>query len=287
MEIGFSRRTVLGFVGVLAVPTFARDKPFILRTDDGRESSITVWRANGRKRGTILFSHGALSAPWKYGALIAPWVAAGFDVYAPLHVDSIDHPDTAKFKGVTSWPARIADMRALAQHIGGGPYVAAGHSYGALMALTLGGASAMVPPGTNGPLRDPNAKAVIAFSPPGPTPGLIDAAGYAALAVPAFIETGTKDIPPGSTEWQPHLAAYEAATAGGNRYGLVLEGVDHYFGGLICRPELPGPHQSAQFDQATALSTLFLRTSALHDQKAAARLKAQLQETGATRLMHK
>jgi hypothetical protein len=288
MESGFSRRTLLSLAGALAVPAFAREPAvpslLTLQTEDGRQSSITVWRAGGRKRGTILFSHGALSAPAKYAALLAPWAAAGFDIFAPLHVDSTDHPEKAKYGGMASWPARIADMRALATHIGNGPYIAAGHSYGALMALTLGGASALLPPGVKGPLRDPRAKAVVAFSPPGLTPPLVDAAGFATLAVPAFIQTGTKDVPPGATEWKVHLAAYEAALPGGKRYGLVLDGVDHYFGGLICRPELPGPHQSPQFDDAIALSTLFLHGYGNHDQKAVARLNAQLKDTGATRL---
>lgn len=247
-----------------------------LETADGRSFAVTRWRAR-RRRGTILFSHGALSAPWKYDALIAPWTAAGFDVWAPLHVDSTDYPDTKAFPGLMSWPARIADMRALADHVGVERYVAAGHSYGALVALTLGGASPVRPAGIEGPLGDPRARSVVAFSPPGPGMGLIDAAGYATLAVPALIETGTLDLPPGAPArdaWRAHLAVYEAAAADGDRYALVLDGADHYFGGLICRPDLPGPKQLAQFDLAVARSLAFLRGYGLGDGRARRLLKS-------------
>jgi hypothetical protein len=122
------------------------------------------------------------------------------------------------------------------------------------------------PDGIDGSLRDRRVRASIAFSPPGPGLGLIDRPGYATLGTPALVQTGTLDVPPGATAadaWRGHLAAYEAPAANGARYGLVLEGVDHYFGGLICRPELPGPKQRAQFDVAVAWSLAFLRAHGL------------------------
>ncbi len=249
-------------------------QPVAIRTADGRRSSVTRWVPR-RRVGTILFSHGALSAPWKYEALIAPLVAAGWEVWAPLHVDSTDHPDAKRFPGLASWPARIEDMRALANHVGVASYVAAGHSYGALGALTLGGALPTRPPGIVGPLADRRVSCVLALSPPGAGMGLIDAAGFAGLARPALIQTGTRDIPPGATDadaWRSHLAAFEAAAPGGDRYGLVLDGADHYFGGLICRPEVPGPPQREQLDRAVAVSRLFLDSCARRDRTARAAL---------------
>jgi pimeloyl-ACP methyl ester carboxylesterase len=266
MAVDFSRRALLFSLGVGLLPsiTFARTTTvdtLLLKVRDGRSSQVTVWRA-ARRRGTILFSHGALSSPAKYEALLRPWADAGFDVWAPLHVDSTDHPDTKRFTGLASWPARIEDMRALADHVGASSWVAAGHSYGALVALMLGGVSAERPEGITGPMADPRVKAVVAFSPPGLAKGLVDLSGYGTLAVPALIQTGTRDIPPGarpaSDSWQSHLAAYDAAAPGGDRFGLVLDGVDHYFGGIICRPEMPGPKQNEQFNIAITVSALFL-----------------------------
>lgn len=257
-----------------------------LRGPDGRVIEIWDWAPRGRARGVLTFSHGAMSAPWKYVPFITAWVEAGWRVVAPLHVDSTDHPDTTQFAGFRSWRARIEDMRAISADLGG-RYVATGHSYGGLMALVQGGATAVVPDGVAGPLRDPAAVAVVAFSPPAPIPGLIDAAGYAALAVPALVQTGTADVPPGVTQpegWRVHLVPFEAAAAGGSRYGLVLEGADHYFGGEICRPELPGPKQTAQVREAARLSTLFIEAYGAGRGSSRRRLERALAADGAVRL---
>ena len=265
MSLPLSRRELLAGLGALALtrPALAGPAPSLLtlQAAPGRNSEVTVWRARGRRRGTVLFSHGAMSSPLKYPGLLGPWIEAGYDVFAPLHVDSLDHPDTAKYPGLASWGARLEDMRALAAQIGTESYVAAGHSYGGLVALTLGGAAAVVPPGMSGALRDPRVRAVVAFSPPGPIPALITREGYATLAAPALIQTGDRDSPPGTPAadgWKLHLVPYEAPAAGGSRYALVLAGVDHYFGGAICKYDLPGPPQTRQLQVAAQVSTRFI-----------------------------
>ena len=183
-------------------------------------------------------------------------------------------------------------MAALSAHIGPQSYIAAGHSYGGLVALTLGGAAAIPPAGMTAPLSDPKVRAVIAFSPPAPIPVLITAEGYGKLAVPAIIETGTKDIVPGITTtdgegWRGHLAAYDAAAAGHHRYALVLEGVDHYFGGAICTLTLPGPKQLMQLESANRVVGLFLRSFGLRDRHAARALELSLTGNLPVRLLIK
>lgn len=257
-----------------------------LAAPDGRVIEIWDWQPRGRVRGLVTFSHGAASAPWKYPPFITAWVAAGYRVVAPLHVDSTDHPDTAKFAGFRSWRARLEDMRAIGADLGD-TYIATGHSYGGLTALVQGGAQAVVPDGVIAPLRDARVRAVVAFSPPAPIPGLIEAAGYATLAVPALIQTGTADVPPGVTQpdgWRGHLVPYEAAAADGSRYGLVLEGADHYFGGEICRPELPGPKQTTQVREAARLSLLFMDAYGRGQGRARRALQRQLADSGPVRL---
>jgi len=261
-----------------------------LRTPEGRAVSVTEWRPAGKVRGTILFSHGAGSAPKYYDLLVAPWVAAGWRVLAPLHVDSREHPDTAKFPGLASWKARIEDMRALIAHIGPAPFVAAGHSYGGLVALTLGGAAPIPPEGLALPLVPRLASAVIAFSPPAPVPVLVSEQGYGALSVPALVQTGTIDIVPGITSeapdgWKGHLAPFYAAAPGGNRYGLVLEGANHYFGGAICDFAQPGPAQLAQIELANQRVGLFLQGFGAGNAKARARLDALVSDALPARLM--
>ena len=294
MDSNLTRRGLLGAGLALALVgncAIAQVMPpyFTLKTTEGRDVRIYQWLAAKKRRGAILFSHGASSAPWKYAPLVESWAAAGYDVFAPLHVDSTDHPDTKSFPGFASWKARIEDVHLLAETIPGKSYIAAGHSYGALVALTLGGAAPTRPQGYAGPMNDPRVQLVLAYSPPGAIPGLIDATGFAALAVPALIQTGNKDIPPGSGDegWKQHLEAYHAAKSGGNRYAQTLDGVDHYFGGLICRPELPGPKQSAQMRETIQTSLLFIDGHGRGAKTSLRKLKAKLSPTGPARLESK
>lgn len=268
------------------------ERQFSLTGPGGREIRVSEWKPRGKAKALVLFSHGAGSSPRFYEALFGPWLAAGFHILAPLHVDSGEHPRTRDFPGLASWKARLEDMRALSAHVGRRHWIAAGHSYGGLVALTMGGAAAVPPEGWVGPLSDPNARAVLAFSPPAPIPVLCTAEGYGKLAVPALIQTGTRDIVPGITSadsegWRGHLVPYEAAAAGGHRYGLVLEGVDHYFGGAICRHDLPGPKQLDRLADAARISALFVDAHGRADKAAARRLNALVSDTLPVRLLRK
>jgi alpha-beta hydrolase superfamily lysophospholipase len=274
----------------LAFATSTQDRSTQLQLIAG-DRELTVWNwapAESPRQGVILFSHGYASAPWKYELLIRPWVEAGYEVFAPLHVDSSDHPRHVEFSGEAIWAARLQDMRTLSAELGGRPYAAAGHSYGALIGLTLGGAEAAAPEGMSVPLADPAVTVVLAFSPPPVFPGLIPEEGYAKLSRPALIQTGTRDVPMGSDErWEQRLDAFHAAPAGGNRYALVLAGVDHYFGGAICRPELKGPKQLAELSVAADLSILMLQAYAQHNPDALEQLQRSLNSSGETMLLYK
>ncbi|NVK56226.1 MAG: alpha/beta fold hydrolase [Alteromonadaceae bacterium] len=253
-----------------------------------RPVTVYHWQPDSKVKGTILFSHGAGSSPLKYAPLTESWVRLGYEVYAPLHVDSTDHPQTDNYKGLASWTTRLQDMQLLAANFGSDGYVAAGHSYGALTALVKGGAEGLVPPEITSPSFDPKVELVLAFSPPPAIPGFIEKSGYSHLAVPALIQTGTEDIPMGSaTTWKGHLDAYDAATERGNTYSLVLDDVDHYFGGLICRPELPGPHQSEQMNQALDIAALILNRYAQQNMQSAQELTQRLGKHGKALLKRK
>jgi pimeloyl-ACP methyl ester carboxylesterase len=252
-----------------------------LLASGGREVAISRWQPAGPSIGAIAFSHGAGSAPDKYLRLFERWVAAGWTVFAPLHVDSREHPRTADYPGLASWRTRIEDMRLLSAHIGDTPYIAAGHSYGGLVALALGGAQAIPPEGISGALADGKVCAVVALSPPAPIPVLVTEAGYATLAVPALVQTGTADIVPGITAetaegWRGHLVPFEAAAPGGHRYALVLEGVDHYFGGAICDFNRPGPPQLARLADTAEIAGLFMDAYGARRESARHALHARL-----------
>jgi pimeloyl-ACP methyl ester carboxylesterase len=264
-------------------------EPHVLdvQTPSGRICRTWRYDPKRRKRGTILFLHGAFSAPWKYEALFAHWLASGYTVFAPLHVDSTEHPGAATFKGLSGWAARIEDMRAVAATIEDRHYVAAGHSYGALAALSLGGATPLLPEGVVGPLRDARVPVILAFSPPGIMPPLVDVTTYEGVAVPALIQTGTADIPSGATGWEGHLLAWETPLAHRDRYALILDGVDHYFGGAICRPELTGPKQLKPLAMAASRSLMVLDAHFHRRQKAMHALTVSLADSGPARFIHR
>ncbi len=253
------RRTLIAGLSAAALIAAKPNKgPKRLTLAGAKDRKIEFWKwpANGRRKGRIHFSHGNFSSPIKYDRLLAFWAANGWDVLAPLHVDSADHPDKSRYGPMDSWAARLEDLALLGADVGKEGYIATGHSYGALMALVLGGVQPLLPGGK----RDSLAKAAIALSPPGAMPGFIDAAGYASLAIPALIQTGDKDIFPGNPPeaWREHLLAFEQAAPGGGRHALVYAGVDHYFGGVIGRPELSGPKAETQFGQFLESSDQFL-----------------------------
>lgn len=228
-------------------------------TDDQRSVAVTVLPAQIPRRGVLLFSHGYRSAPKHYHRLFQAWSDAGYDIYAPLHIDSAEYPDYEQYPQEMSWPTRLYDMRAAAAVANTDRFIAAGHSYGAMVALTLGGATTAVPPGfTTQSMRDQRVVAALSLSPPGAIPGLISPEGYRTIAVPALVQTGDRDTFVPEIPWQSHLIAYEQAPAGA-KYSLVLEGVDHGFGGLIYDPIMFAFNdQRAQLGEMIRFSLLFM-----------------------------
>ncbi|MEO0996993.1 MAG: hypothetical protein AAFX58_05710, partial [Pseudomonadota bacterium] len=116
-----------------------------------------------------------------------------------------------------------------------GKIIAAGHSFGGLIAQIAAGAE--LDPAVDAALSETAIRplAVIALSPPGPIPDYISAAGWGKLRTPSLTVTGTADIIPEFTpKWELHKASYEAAPAGG-AYLLVFDGMDHYFNGAFGR----------------------------------------------------
>lgn len=228
-----------------------------LRTEDGRDLAVSVYApAQGCMRCTlVIFSHGNFATPDRYDVLLRDWAAKGLVIAAPLHTDSEKYPEPKKYPD--SRATRLADWRAVDTAFRpdtiarlalpgitlSGKVIAAGHSYGALIALVAGGAQLADPAWTIAPIRTP--RAVIAISPPGAMKGLATREGLAKLSVPALVVTGTSDVLPGFIDaWQQHLDAYDAA-APGLGYSLVFAGMNHYFNGAYCRPTEEGQRASA------------------------------------------
>ncbi|MCB1623032.1 MAG: alpha/beta fold hydrolase [Pseudomonadales bacterium] len=196
--------------------------------------------------GLIVFSHGANASPARYDVLLRAWAEGGWVVAAPLHVDSEEHPERARYKPTDSLGLRLEDYDLVVATYGtgrlasypdielSGDVIAAGHSYGALIAQIAGGARL---DGDYAPMvtKSPLPLAVVAISPPGPIPNYVSSAGWSHIAVPELVVSGTTDVLPGiASEWNLHMVSYTAAPAG-RAYALVFESMDHYFNGAYGR----------------------------------------------------
>jgi hypothetical protein len=97
---------------------------------------------------------------------------------------------------------------------------------------------------------------------------------YDGIALPMMLTTGRRDVLPGFVErWEDRLLAYNASRA--PAAALVLGDVDHYFGGLIGRIQVPGPPQVRSLSKAVASLALFARAYGMCDRQALARLTRQ------------
>lgn len=243
----------IGFFCLISIAARGGTLPLILNTETGREVAIEVVHPDGGcdPCTLVVFSHGAFATPERYARLTAGWSEAGFVIASPLHVDSELHPQRDEFDGPAALAARLEDFhlvltsQSLREALAArgvtvdGPAIAAGHSYGGLIAQVAAGARLQdqdaVPPALYEASAD--VAGVVALSPPGPFAGLVLDEDWASVGAPMLVVTGTTDILPGfMDEWQLHLRSFEAARQA-PAYALVFEGQDHYFNGAFGRPK--------------------------------------------------
>jgi predicted alpha/beta-hydrolase family hydrolase len=259
-------------LALIAAPAEAEGPPMAvvhhmltIAAADGRQVAVTVYApaAGCRKCTLVIFSHGALSTPQRYDVLLDAWAASGLVVAAPLHTDSEEYPDKGRYPD--SLATRLGDWLAVDTAMHGEPVagvtlsgkvVAAGHSYGALIAEIAGGARTLRKAGDPQGWRVP--AAVVAISPPGTMPALVDTAGFAAIARPTLVVTGTADALPGFIDdWHRHLDSYHAIRPG-LAYSAVFAGMDHYFNGAYCRPTAQGQRSAPQVAALNRLAVRFI-----------------------------
>lgn len=239
----------------VATSTATAPETLTVRATPTRNVDIRVF-APARPKAVIVFGHGASGSPDNYRAMIARLNSAGYAVMAPLHVDSLQHPDHARYNLQSAFTERLADVtataNAAADRYPGLPMAAVGHSYGSLIAQMQGGALRYITDA-----RAPQVRAVVSFSSPGIIPGLVQAdAAFTTLAVPTLMVTGTADVVPGFVgNWEDHLASYRGAPVG-ERYALVVPEGDH---GMI------GEAGPGRFERAVLVTIRFLDAYLLGD----------------------
>lgn len=275
-----------------------------LRIDAERVLGLRVaFPREGRRLPVVVFSHGAYSSGDDYDPILDAWARRGFVVISVTHRDSV----RLGVKRGTNEPRyfawRLDDMEALLarlpealQSVPQGAAVArrvdltriaaAGHSFGGLVAQTLGGATYFDATSKDTRTRrDLRVRAVLILSGAGPFPPTLREADFATLKVPTFVSVGTNDLAqaPGLTGEQWRRLPFDLA-APGDKFRLTLRGADHYFGGSVGRDDLPRSERAGDFLQIYArLSGDFLDAYLRNDARAAARLASQAGAAGAGR----
>lgn len=269
----------LAFGAPAAVHAQAQPAPAVAATSgktelvgrDDRKISVSVFPA-AQEQAVIVFGHGLGGTPEAYRRIIDRWTANGFTVLAPLHVDSLQHPNRAAFDRQSGYMARLEDVsltiaEAERAHPGK-PVVAAGHSYGSYFSMVMGGAATPF-----GSRSNPAVKAVVGLSSAGAVPGLVNAETYTWMTTPTLIVTGDQDLVPGLvTDWRDHRRAFDQSPEGG-KYLLIFEGGDH---------SLPRNADPEDFELMATVTLDFMRAHALRDRAAWDRLKALQPSAGAS-----
>lgn len=228
----------------------------------------------------IVFSHGNGLSANAYHNLTDTWVQDGYVVVAPDHLDSggMDVASAAQKEHGGDWvsASRVMDLLVCINKIktitaklpefkgtvNTTNVIAAGHSFGALSAQMIGGAtlemqgnSQKTIPST---LKDDRIVAVVAISPPGLIPNFLYKNTWTDFNKPQLVVTGTKDIsPPFWNTYDVHLVSYESAVPGSN-YLLVLDGADHYLGNLIGNLTLEEAPQELALQNLQEQSMMFI-----------------------------
>ncbi|MDY6923771.1 MAG: alpha/beta hydrolase [Pseudomonadota bacterium] len=275
----FALALSLGLAPAAAV--FAQDAPAAaasspathiqLPLPDGRTIDVSVWQAEN-EQAVIVFGHGWGSQPSAYHRMITYWTAHGFTVVAPLHTDSMQHPQRAAATPQTIFISRIADLAVVRGYVKashpGKPLIGAGHSFGSLNALMQAGAVTIA-----GPQGDPDITAVVALSTPGLIPDLINPSTFSTVTTPTLIVTGDADLVEGFvTDPLDHRAAFDTSAAGDKMLMTFADG-DH---------SLVGNADAADFELIAATTVDFMRAHALGDAAAQARLDALTAPDGVT-----
>ncbi len=242
------------------------------QSEDDREVRwVVFYPEKPGKYPLIAFSSGAFSDPDRYSAILRPFAAYGAVVIAPIPIDAEVLRSEKSFAAGEVFATRIADLNAAldppliimtalsANGIAiGKERVAAGHSYGALIAQMAGGAKVLGPDGVIGPQPRSAIDAIIAWSPPGELPGQSARESFASMTAPSLTITGTKDILPGFIDdWQTHGFAYRSVQAGQHEL-WVGKNIDHYFGGIFGRVKTAEPEDRRLFEAALSHSLGFM-----------------------------
>lgn len=271
--------------------TVAVDDSVVLMAPDERPVPVKIFYPEAAgPYPLIVLSHGTFSNRNRYDRIGEFWAGQGYVVMIPQHIDAdygVKPSGYGVMQGVVR--TRVADMSLvldglddieaavpdLAGKIAPDEYVAAGHSIGTQVAMLVTGAHFRTAfNGEEMAAPESRYRALILVTDPGKM-RLMPLDMWIASAVPTFMATGTDDYGLMGSRGEPTEAQTEILSMGvapdALRYELLLEGGDHYFGGLIQKEVDAEPdHEGLALFNAT--STAFLDAVMKDDLRARAYL---------------
>lgn len=233
--------------------TVVVDDSVVLAAADDRPVPVKVFFPEaGGPYPLIVLSHGTFSNRHRYDRVAGFWAGQGYVVMLPQHIDGDYGVKPTGYEVMQDViRTRVTDMSlvldeleaieaavpAVAGRITRDGFVAAGHSVGTQVAMLVTGARFRT--GFDGELMEsPEARyrALVLVSDPGKM-RLMPADTWVASAVPTFMATGTDDFGLMGSRGAPTEAQTQILPAAGDadviRYEVLLDGGDHYFGGLV------------------------------------------------------
>ncbi|NKQ56968.1 chlorophyllase [Amycolatopsis sp. K13G38] len=247
--------------------------------DRGQDLQVRVTApTTGRDLPVIVFSHGMTLGMDDYAPLADFWAAHGFVVIQPTHLDSLGlAPDDPRTPLI--WRIRTADLTriidrldvvesevpGLAGRIDRDRIAAAGHSWGAQTASTLGGARVIDADGTPGEsMADPRVRAAMLLCLPGTggadlTPMAAEyfpfmSPEFAEMKAPSLLVAGDADQSP-LTVRGPDWFTDGFRLAPGATDLLTLFGAEHGLGGI------QGAHDTRTTDESPERVALVQRAT--------------------------
>ena len=232
----------------------------------------------------IVFSHGNGSKGDMYKGFTDYWASHGYVVIQPTHMDSTSLGFKTKrdnMREMYQQILQVTDTRRqdmsfivdsldlietivpdLKDKLDRTKLVAAGHSMGAATAMIVAGMTLLNPMDGYAETSDETRfKVLLMISDPG-TMALMPKEPWKGIRVPTLISTGTKDfsdVGSGRINAPFKYKIPDSFTRSLSPHHYVLiEGADHYLGGLICRNDVPGPPQHEALRIAAATSITFL-----------------------------
>ena len=242
-----------GVVGPLAITSDGAAS--LVVPDQDREMSLRiVYPDDGGPYPVIVFSHGTFSSADKYDLVVEFWAARGYVVLLPNHLDANYGITPTKSEDMINViQTRISDLSVvldgldeietqnpgLKGKMNRDQFIAAGHSVGTQVVLVNTGQRMRNP--TNDFVTESSEDrfmAAVMLSDPGKMAMMPDDT-WKGSSAPTFLSTGPEDY--GLMGDGRRVAEYQNEVLTlpdeptGDKYLLLIERGDHYFGGLIHR----------------------------------------------------